>query len=357
MHAHSDVSVDDDCRQDKITEKDFVNAKKEETPPLITRGSAAFKKITLSMFLAGSASFGMLYCVQPILPVFAGYFDITPAESSLSLSCATIMMAIGMLVAGPLSDALGRRKMMIYSLIIASFCTFLCALMNNWYGVLVMRALTGIALSGVSVVAMTYICEEVHPSVLPFSMGLYISGNAIGSVSGRLITSLFSDYTSWHLALSVTGGISLICAIMFYKLVPESRQFVSVKTRPDRLALIYRKHWQDLGLPWLFGSGAVLMGTFVSLFNYVSYRLSASPFHVSQSVIGLLSVVYLSGTISSPRAGILSNRYGKGPVLLSAFIIMLTGLVVTMFNSLWIITIGLIMVATGFFAGHSIASS
>lgn len=167
-----------------------------QSAPLISRGTVAFRKLTLSMFIAGSASFAMLYCVQPVLPVLSESFNITPAQSSLSLSVATMMMAVGLLFTGTLSDALGRRRIMMVSLLLAALCTGFCAVMPNWYGVVIMRALTGLALSGVAAVAMTYISEEVHPSVLPLSMGLYISGNSIGSVSGRLITSVITDYTS-----------------------------------------------------------------------------------------------------------------------------------------------------------------
>ena len=52
--------------------------------------------------------------------------------------------------------------------------------MPTWHGVLVMRALIGLCLSGLVAVAMTYISEEIHPQVLGFTMGLYIAGNAIG---------------------------------------------------------------------------------------------------------------------------------------------------------------------------------
>nr|WP_223335998.1 MFS transporter [Klebsiella pneumoniae] len=328
-----------------------------QSAPLISRGTVAFRKLTLFMFIAGSASFAMLYCVQPVLPVLSESFNITPAQSSLSLSVATMMMAVGLLFTGTLSDALGRRRIMMVSLLLAALCTGFCAVMPNWYGVVIMRALTGLALSGVAAVAMTYISEEVHPSVLPLSMGLYISGNSIGSVSGRLITSVITDYTSWHAAFSIIGVVAILSGLYFCTILPESRQFKPVKFRPSQLVAALKQHWRDPGLPWLFLTGFVLMGVFVTLFNYISYRFADAPYHLSQTIIGLMSVVYLSGTLSSPKAGLLSARYGRGKVLISALSLMLAGVLLTVFSAISLIAAGLVLVAAGFFAGHSVASS
>lgn len=157
----------------------------------------------------------MLYCVQPILPVFSQSFHLTPAQSSLSLSVTTAMMALGLLVTGPLSDAIGRKSVMSISLLLAAFFTLICATMSSWEGVLAMRALTGLALSGVAAVAMTWLSEELHPVFLSFSMGLYISGNSIGGLVGRLSTGMLADHFSWNVSLFVVGLFALAAAGLF----------------------------------------------------------------------------------------------------------------------------------------------
>lgn len=98
------------------------------------------------------------------------------------------------------------------------------------------------------------------------------------------------------------------------------------------------------------------MGSFVTLFNYIGYRLMLSP-HVSQAVVGLLSLAYLTGTWSSPKAGTMTTRYGRGPVMLFSTGVMLFGLLMTLFSSLWLIFAGMLLFSAGFFAAHSVASS
>ncbi|WP_338567438.1 MFS transporter [Erwinia sp. E_sp_B01_3] len=342
-------------------EDDSLVSPLDNTAPInktyITRGTRRFMHATLALFCAGLSTFAVLYCVQPILPVFSQSFHLTPAQSSLSLSVTTAMMALGLLVTGPLSDAIGRKSVMSVSMLLAALFTLMCATMSSWEGVLAMRALTGLALSGVAAVAMTWLSEELHPVFLSFSMGLYISGNSIGGLVGRLSTGMLADHFSWNVSLFVVGLFALAAAALFFRLLPPSQHFRACSLRPRKLLVNFMFQWRDMGLPMLFLVGFILMGSFVTLFNYVSYRFMAAPFSLSQTVVGLLSVVYLTGTFSSPRAGMMTVKYGRGVVLMGSLTMMLVGLLATQFTSLFLVLPGLMLFAGGFFAAHSVASS
>ena len=322
----------------------------------IERGTPQFMRVTLALFSAGLATFALLYCVQPILPVLSQQFGVSPAASSISLSISTGLMALGLLVTGPLSDAIGRKPVMVTALMLAAICTLISATMTSWHGILLMRALIGLSLSGVAAVGMTYLSEEIHPRMVAFSMGLYISGNSIGGMSGRLISGVLTDFYSWRIAIAVIGCFALASAVMFWKILPASRHFRPASLRPRSLIINFRLHWRDQGLPLLFAEGFLLMGAFVTLFNYIGYRLLGAPWHLSQAVVGLLSVVYLTGSWSSPKAGALTSKLGRGPVMFGATVIMLTGLLITAFSSVWVILIGMMLFTAGFFAAHSVAS-
>jgi YNFM family putative membrane transporter len=325
--------------------------------PYIQRGTPEFIRVTLAFFSAGLATFALLYCVQPILPLLSQDFNISPAGSSLSLSAATGMLAFGLMFTGPLSDAIGRKSVMVVALMLAAICTLICAFMTSWQGILLMRALIGLSLSGVAAVAMTYLSEEIHPSFVALSMGLYISGNSIGGMSGRLVTGVLSDFFSWRIALAVIGLFALAAACMFWRILPPSKHFRPTLLRPRTLVINFKLHWRDPGLPLLFAEGFLIMGSFVTLFNYIGYRLLAQPYYMSQAVVGLLSIVYLTGSYSSPKAGSLTSRYGRGPVLLASICMMLMGVIITSFTPVITILFGMMIFTAGFFAAHSVASS
>jgi YNFM family putative membrane transporter len=348
----STLAANDDAAAAPKTQRSTLNKL-----PYIERGTPQFMRVTLALFSAGLATFALLYCVQPILPVLSQDFGISPAESSLSLSVSTGLLALGLMFTGPLSDAIGRKPVMVVALLLAAICTLICAFMTSWQGILLMRALIGLSLSGVAAVGMTYLSEEIHPSFVAFSMGLYISGNSIGGMSGRLVTGVLTDFFSWRVSLAVIGLFALAAACMFWRILPASKHFRASSLRPRTLLINFRLHWHDKGLPLLFAEGFLLMGSFVTMFNYIGYRLLADPYHLSQAIVGLLSVVYLTGSYSSPKAGAMTSRFGRGPVLLASTLIMLIGILITALAPVAVIFIGMMLFTAGFFAAHSVASS
>ncbi|MCT0713167.1 MFS transporter, partial [Pseudomonas aeruginosa] len=191
-----------------------------EVERYIEKGTPQFMRTSLALFSGGFATFALLYCIQPMMPVLSKAFSISAAESSLALSVATAMLALGLLVTGPISDAIGRKPVMVVSLLAAALFTLGSAVMPTWHGVLLMRALVGLSLSGLAAVAMTYLSEEIHPQHIGLSMGLYIGGNAIGGMSGRLISGVLVDFISWHAALAVLGGLALVAALVFWRVLP-----------------------------------------------------------------------------------------------------------------------------------------
>ncbi|WP_249678219.1 MFS transporter [Pseudomonas abieticivorans] len=323
----------------------------------IEKGTPLFMRTVLALFSGGFATFALLYCVQPMMPILSHEFSINAAQSSLILSVSTGMLAIGLLITGPISDAIGRKPVMVFALFAAALCTIASAMMPTWQGILVMRALTGLSLSGLAAVAMTYLSEEIHPQHIGLAMGLYIGGNAIGGMSGRLITGVLIDFVSWHTAMLVIGGLALLAAIIFLKILPESRNFRPRKMNPRGLLEGFTMHFKDAGLPWLFLEGFLLMGSFVTLFNYIGYRLLASPYHMSQALVGLLSVVYLAGIYSSAKIGSLADKHGRRKVFWMSLVLMFAGLLVTLLTPLPAIVLGMLMFTFGFFGAHSVASS
>lgn len=321
------------------------------------RGTPRFTRTVLALFSGGFATFALLYCVQPMMPMLSQAFGINAAQSSLVLSLATITLAVGLLLTGPISDAIGRKPVMVTALLAAALFTLASAVMPSWHGVLLMRALVGLALSGLAAVAMTYLSEEIDARHLGLAMGLYIGGNAIGGMSGRLISGVLVDYLPWQSVLAVMGGLALLAALLFWRFLPESRHFHPRPLRPRGLVQGYTMHFRDAGLPWLFLQAFLLMGSFVTLFNYIGYRLIAAPFELSQTFVGLLAVVYLSGIYSSAQVGALADRLGRRKVLWVMIVLMLVGLALTLFDVLAAILPGMLLFTFGFFGAHSVASS
>ncbi|WP_343154239.1 MFS transporter [Buchnera aphidicola] len=321
------------------------------------KNTKKFYQIIFSLFLAGFSSFSILYCVQSILPIFSKQFYLTAAESSLSLSATTSTMAIGALFTGTLSDAIGRKLIMSTSLLIASILTIICSTLHHWNMIIFLRALIGLSLSGVVAITITYIVEEIHYNSLSLCIGLYISGNTIGGCFGRIVSSIIAENFSWNTSLFIIGFFSLISSFLFLYFLPSSKNFTPININYRKFFNNFSLHLKNPTLLTLFIVGFLLMGSFITIFNYIGYRLILKPFSFSSSSIGFLSIIYLTGVYSSPKAGILINKYNKGKILTISLLLMIFGLLITQFNQIIIIVVGLIIFSGGFFASHSIASS
>ncbi len=323
--------------------------------PRIARG-ARFWRVNFALFLGSFATFAMLYCVQPLLPSFTRAFSISPAAASLSLSAATGVLAVAMLFSGTLSDALGRKTVMAASLAAAAAATLAVSFAPNWTTFVALRALTGLALSGVPAVAMAYLVEEMDRSAIGLAMGLYIAGNTLGGMGGRLATAAFAEAGGWRGAVALVGLISLGCAFVFAFALPKEKR-APAKAQPIALLPTIAMHFRDPGLRYLFAMGFLLMGAFVATYNYIGFRLEAPPFSLSPAVVGLVYSIYLIGAVSSTVTGELAGRYGRRRIVGFAIAFMPIGVLLTLPENLWLMILGVGVVTIGFFGGHSIASS
>ncbi|WP_458335078.1 MFS transporter, partial [Xanthomonas codiaei] len=256
-------------------------------------------RIRLALFLAGFATFSLLYSVQPVLPEFARSFGVDAAVASLPLSLATGGLALAIFCAGAVSENLGRRGLMFASIALAAVLNLVAAFLPDWHALVVVRSLSGIALGGVPAVAMVYLGEELPASKLGAATGLYVAGNAFGGMTGRIVMSVLTDHTDWRTALALLSGLDLLCAFAFLWLLPPSRHFVRRHGVNLRFHLrAWAGHLRDRNLPWLFALPFLLMGVFVSLYNYAGFRLGGPEFALSQSQIGLIFSAYVFGIVS-----------------------------------------------------------
>jgi len=314
------------------------------------------RRVRLGLFAAGLATFALLYTPQPLLPMLAASFGATPAAASLAISAGTGALAVAIIGASSLSEVFGRRRVMTISLLAAAALGLIAPVAPSLGALVALRVVQGLALAGVPATAMAYLAEEVDRSSLGRAMGLYIAGNAIGGLSGRVMAGVLAEHGGWRVALAGVGGCSLACAIVFAVVLPPSAFFTPAPLRLRALAATLGRHLVDAGLLRLYLIGFTLMGAFVTVYNYLTFRLSAAPFALPASVIGALFTGYLAGTFSATVAGRLADRAGRRVVLVLGVVVAIGGVALTLSASLVCIVAGLVVLTTGFFAAHSVAS-
>ena len=335
----------------------MVSVTTEDLPPPVGRADPAFRRILLALFALGFSTFSILYCVQPVLPVFSQVFHRSPAEASLCLSAATLVLGFAVLFAGVFADRAARRTVMTVSLTLASVLTFAVAFAPNWPSLLVARALTGLALSGAPAIAITYVAEEVDAASVGLAVGLNIAGNTVGGVAGRLFMGLLVDHMGWRAAVAIVAVTGLISAAVLALSLPHSRRFRPVK-RPlaGALAGLFRP-LADRGLPWLFIEAFLFMGSMVAVYNYIGFRLLAAPYSLSQTKVGLIFSLYLLGVVTSTVVGDLAGKLGRRKVFWAPVLLMGAGIALTTLHPLVLVVAGVAVLTVGFFGAYSVSAS
>ncbi len=323
----------------------------------IRAGTPAFLRTARAMFVAGFATFSMLYCMQPLMPHLSHEFGLSAGVASGVVSVATGALALTLIPVSVLADRYGRTAIMNASIFLSALFTLLAAWTDSFGQLLLLRTLMGVAAAGLPAVAMAYLAEEMEPASLGGAIGLYIAGNALGGMCGRFFMALMTEWVSWRVGVGLLGALGLLAALEFWRCLPPSRFFSPGRLTPRAVLGALRGHFSDAGLPWLFAVAFLLMGAFVSLYNYLGYRLAQAPYGLSPGQIGLVFLLYVVGMWSSTWGGRMADRFGRRTVLWRMVLLTGAGLLLTLFGPLPLVMAGVGLFTFGFFASHAVASS
>lgn len=320
------------------------------------KGSQRFRSIKLCIFFSGLSVFAQLYLFQPMLPTVAEYFKTTAGDSSLLVSSSTIGMAAGLLFFAFKADSYSRKSLMTFSLISSALLTIISAWMPSLSLLIATGFLKGFVVSGVSAVALAYLTEEVHLSVVALAISMYLSGNTIGGMSGRILATILAGEYGWRNAVLIIGIESLILGLIFWKLFPKSKFFNPQKTDYSLKVKQMRRFFTDPYMLRLYCIAALLMGTFVSVYNYLTFRLEDPPFSLSHFVIAFIFLMYIFGVFGTMITSRLSKKFSRNLILKGSVLFMLSGAALLLSENIYMVISGLGIFTLAFFAAHTMAS-
>lgn len=320
---------------------------------LIDKGTKEYKLALVMMFFGSLAAFGAEYCLQPVIPILAADFDLSPTTASLSMSFGTIGMAVSMLLIASISKYLERKKVMVLALGISALIILAMSFTEQFTLILLLRFVQGILLAGFPSLAVAYINEEFNPKIIGAAIGVYVAATPLGGLVGRILISTLTDFASWRIGLMIAGVLYLISAVMMWIFLPPS---LNKKIEHGRIHIAWREFFgllKNRKIMMIYGIAFCAMGCFVCTYNFISYVLMNEPYNLSQTVIGFIFVLYLVGSVSSAIMGTLSDHYGHGIIIIISMIIQLAGIIITGFSPLIVKILGLAVFTYGFFGVHS----
>ncbi|MDT0450568.1 MFS transporter [Streptomyces hesseae] len=352
--ARSDASTASSLQPSRTSAADSAS---DSADTRLIPGGPGYRRMSFALFAAGVATFALLYSTQALLPAISGGLGVTADQASWTVSAATGGLALAVVPLSALSERFGRRATMTVALCVAALIGLLVPFAPDLGSLIALRTVQGAALAGVPASAMAYLAEEVRPKALVGAIGLFVAGNAIGGMTGRILAGWVAQAWGWRAGLCAVGALAVVCALTFRLMIPKARHFTPSTVSARSLARTVGAHLSDPLLCRLYAIGALFMTVFGAVYTVIGYRLAEAPFSLPQGVVGSIFLIYLVGTASSATAGTLVARLGRRGALYLAVGTTAAGLLLTLTSSLTAILVGLVLITAGFFAGHAVASS
>ncbi len=252
---------------------------------------AKFWVIALIAFI-NSVSFTILI---PILYPYAKQFGLSDFQASLLTTSYAISQFIATPILGRFSDFMGRKPLLIVSLIGTVLANLLASFASVAWVLFAARTLDGLT-GGNTSIARAVISDTTKPADRPKAFGLFDAAFRMGFVTGPAISYFALSLPTFpgvsHLGMSffVAGAIAFLAVILTWFVLPETR----LQREPLHLS------WQMFGLGKIVksiqrpGIGQAFLLTFLSGFTFTIFTFAFQPFflHILNQDAKALAIIF-----------------------------------------------------------------
>jgi len=313
------------------------------------------RRETAALYLATIACYADMYLTQPVLPELSREFGVAPAQAGLTVSAVVLAIAAASTLYGALSDALGRRRVMVASAALLVVPTLACAFAPSFRALLALRALQGAFIPGVTAVSVAYAGDRWPPDrltrVVAGIMGAAVAGGLLGRVMAGPVTAAFG----WRATFLVGAAVTAVAAAGLAR---------ELGPAPARQPLALHRAWAGvmghLREPRLLGAfliGASLFFGWMGLFTFLPYHLTSGRYRLPTALVSSVYLVYTAGVVASPMAGRLAQRFPPRAVMAAGLAAGACGAALTLAGPLPVVLAGLVVFVGGAYTAQAVAPS
>ena len=284
----------------------------------------------LTLVLLASISMLAMNSFLPSLPSMATHFGTTTAIMGLSVAIYLGSSAVLQILVGPLSDKIGRRPALLWSLGIFIFASFACVFAQDTAVFMTLRAIQ--AFAACTMVLSRAIVRDTNDTQTSASKIAYIAmGMAITPMFAPALGGFLDNWFGWQANFWMLGGVGTLIWILTYfdqgETVPPSTEGFREQLKEYPELLTSRRFW-GYCLASAFSGGAYFAylggGPFV---GSVVFNLSPEQ---RGSYFGTPAIGYFAGNFISGRYSV---RFGIDAMILSGLNIILVGMTLSLILS------------------------
>ncbi len=303
--------------------------------------------IFMTMFIDASG-FGMII---PLLPFYAETFQAGSTALGILLASFSIMQFLFSPILGRISDSIGRKPVLMLSILtsMASFLIF--AFANSFWMLLGSRIISGLATE--TAVAQAYIADTTSGKERASGMGRVGAAHGAGFIIGPAIGGFLSVYGFWAPGL-VAASLTLLNLVFVLFFLPESlaRKDSTMQVQSIQKSSFLKRLVDAVAKPLI---GAVLVIYFIVFLAFSAVPVIVPLLGIAYFGFGSVEMSYVFIYIGSVQIvlqglviGRLTKKVGEGKLIGFGPLLMMSGvLLMPLFPSLVIFLVSLTMIASG----------
>ncbi|MCC5926100.1 MAG: MFS transporter [Bacteroidetes bacterium] len=278
--------------------------------------------ILFALWLLIFSASSQIIIIAPILPVIGEQLSMPESLQGILVTSYAVMVGIFALIIGPISDKIGRRRVLLIGTLFMAIALSLHGLAQTWQQLLVMRAVAGVAGGILSGSAVSFVGDYFPVERRGWATGWIMSGAATGQIVGIPLGTVMADYFGFRVPFLLFGLTMFATYFLVWRYVPQPN--VTLNTSRITILGSIKNYYQLLRVSKIRAATGSFFMTFISVGLFVVYFPTwlQQTFDVDGVYIASLFLVGgIANVIIGPKAGKLSDTIGrKGLVMISCLI-------------------------------------
>ncbi|MDJ1633547.1 MFS transporter [Rhizobium rhizogenes] len=305
MRSDDDVALDADFAKTKI-----VSNKKEHRAPSHgePRQTTPLSRTIMLLFAAASGlAVANAYFAHPMLDVMADDLGLSRAHAGLIVGATQVGYGLGLILLVPIGDLIDRRRLVIAQSLLSVAALIAIGFASSGNMLLVAMAVMGL-LAVVTQAFVAYAASLAPPAERGHIVGVVTSGIVLGILLARTVAGTLTDLSGWRTVYLVSAAATLIIVALLWKALPRQEARPASMSYPRLIGSLFGLLVSE---PALLIRGIICMLIFANITTLLTplvLPLSAPPFSLSHTAIGLFGLAGVAGALGATRAGRWTDR-------------------------------------------------
>lgn len=265
--------------------------------------AAPLSRAVILLFAAASGlAVANVYFAQPLLDIIAEDLDLPRATVGFIIAATQFGYGLGLILLVPIGDLVDRRKLVVCQSLLSVLA--LLSVSASFTGSMLLASMAVMGLLAVVTQAfVAYAASLARPGERGQVVGMVTSGIVLGILLARTVAGALADLSGWRMVYLVSAGLTLIITVLLFKVLPPLKKRGERLSYPRLIGSLFTLFMEEPVLRIRAVIAMLIFADVTTLLTPLVLPLSAPPFSLSHTAIGLFGLAGVAGALGAARAG------------------------------------------------------